>query len=76
LEDLKTYINTNLEKLTRLDTHIRIVGEKEGIDEAEASAIEEELKALLPRSTYYLQIGVKDLSTGESEGLYKTLRVP
>jgi hypothetical protein len=76
LEDLKTYINTNLEKLTRLDTHIRIVGEKEGIDEAEASAIEAELKALLPRSTYYLQIGVKDLSTGESEGLYETLRVP
>ncbi|MCR6095099.1 hypothetical protein HXA31_13320 [Salipaludibacillus agaradhaerens] len=76
LEDLKTYIETNLDKLTRLDTHIRIVGKKEGIDEKEASEIEEELKVLLTQGTYYIEIGVKDLSTGESEGLYKMLKVP
>ncbi|MCR6112128.1 hypothetical protein HXA35_17510 [Bacillus sp. A301a_S52] len=76
LEDLKTYIETNLDKLTRLDTHIRIVGKKEGIDEEEASEIEEELKVLLTQGTYYIEIGVKDLSTGESEGIYKMLRVP
>jgi hypothetical protein len=76
LKELNDYIETNLDKLKRLDSGIDIIGNKEGIDEVEASAIEAELKALLPRATYYVQIGVKDLSTGESQGLYETLRVP
>ncbi|MCR6107994.1 hypothetical protein HXA34_17015 [Salipaludibacillus agaradhaerens] len=76
LEDLKAYIEKNLDKLKRLDTDIDIVGEKEGIDEIEASKLEEKLKALLPRSNYYAEIGVRDISTGESEGLFKMIRVP
>ncbi|MCR6112131.1 hypothetical protein HXA35_17525 [Bacillus sp. A301a_S52] len=75
LEDLKTYIEINLDKIKWLEAGIDIVGTKEGIDETEASEIEAELKALLPRSTYYARIGVKDLSTGESEGLFKTLTI-
>jgi hypothetical protein len=76
LEDLKVYIETNLDKLKRLDTDIDIVGDKEGIDEVEAAKIEEELKTLLPRSNYYAEIGVRDISTGESKGLFKMIRVP
>jgi hypothetical protein len=76
LEDLKTYIDTNLDKLTRLDTNIDIIGSKEGVDVAQASKIEEELIGLLPKTKYYhVQIGVEDLSTGENEGLFKTLTI-
>jgi hypothetical protein len=75
-EDLKDYIETNLDKLTRLNTNIRIVGKKEGIDDAKAFEIEEELKRLLPKTKYYhVEIGVEDLSTGENEGLFKTLTI-
>ncbi|UTR16036.1 hypothetical protein MM221_05605 [Salipaludibacillus sp. LMS25] len=75
LVGLKAYIETNLDRLKRLDTNIRIVGKKEGIDETIAEEIEEELKALLPNSTYYLEIGLRDLSTGNNEGLFKTLTI-
>jgi hypothetical protein len=76
LKNLKAYIDTNLDKIIRLDTNIRIVGEREEIDEADAAKIEEELKTLLPRSNYYAEIGVRDISTGESKDLFKMIRVP
>ncbi|MCR6112129.1 hypothetical protein HXA35_17515 [Bacillus sp. A301a_S52] len=76
LEEIKEYIEINLDEIVRLDTNIEIIGNKEGISEAEASEIEKELKKLLPSSTYYVQIGVRDISTGESKGLFKMIRVP
>jgi hypothetical protein len=76
LEELKSFIETHLDKLIRLDTNIKIIGRKEGIGKVEAAKIEEELKTLLPQVPFRVEIGVRDLATGESEGLYKTIEAP
>ncbi|UJW59317.1 hypothetical protein HXZ66_18835 [Bacillus sp. A116_S68] len=75
-EELKSYIETHLDKIIRLDTNMKIIGRKEGIGEVEAAKIEEELKTLLPQLPFRVEIGVRDLATGESEGLYKTIEAP
>nr|WP_090893456.1 hypothetical protein [Evansella caseinilytica] len=75
-EQLKQYIEDNIEKISELDTSISIIGTKEDIDEEQAEEIRDKLMTILPKSNYHVQIGVRDLGTGVGkEGLYDYLMV-
>nr|WP_139189867.1 hypothetical protein [Evansella caseinilytica] len=75
LEQLKQYIEENIEKISKLDTNVHIVGIKSGIDEEQAEVIRMELENMLPKSNYVVELGVKDLATGESQGVFTYLEI-
>nr|WP_139189857.1 hypothetical protein [Evansella caseinilytica] len=75
LEQLKQYIEENIEKISELDTDVRIVGIKKRIDEEQAEEIRQQLMNMLPKSNYDVRLGSRDLDTGEHKGLNTYLTI-
>jgi hypothetical protein len=74
LTGLKKYINENLEIISELD-RVEIIGNIEGLKEERIDEISKDLKQILPSSDYYLQIGEKNLATGESQGIFEYITI-
>ncbi|SDZ68757.1 hypothetical protein SAMN05421736_1392 [Evansella caseinilytica] len=75
LEHLKQYIEDNIEKISELDNNISIIGIKEGIDDEQAKEIRMKLENMLPKSNYVVEIGVENIATGETQGVFTYLEI-